>query len=307
MKDIRHPLVEKIIETEYITNSLNLSGEGLLLYGLNSSGKTCLTKAIGVNIILAQAGLYTACKLVYSPYQMVLTRLTGNDDLLRGKSSFAVELSELKSILKVANEKSLVLGDELTRGTETCSGSALSVTTMNTLAKRGSTFVLSTHMHHLPSMKQLNKNIIVKHLTTHYDEEKKVLVYDRLLKDGQGSNYYGIEVAKSLGFDKDFLDEAIRIRAEMIGNTHLLNTKVSRYNSKLYVDQCLLCSKSTGLETHHLREQVEADEKGFIDHFHKDERFNLLVLCKECHIKIHADKKKIIGQNTSLGVQYKVI
>jgi DNA mismatch repair protein MutS len=307
VQDLRHPLVEKIIDTIYIPNSLVLD-KGMLLYGLNASGKTCFTKAVGTNLVMAQSGLFTAGKIKFKPFHTLLTRLTGNDDMLKGQSSFAVELNELKSILHLANGHSLVLGDELTRGTETCSGTALSISVINTLCRRGSTFILSTHMHHLPTMKQLDPRVQIKHLTTHYDEEKGILIYDRLLKEGQGSNYYGIEVAKSLGFDKEFIEEANRIRGEMLGvGPKVLSTKVSRYNSQLFVDRCLLCDKSSGLETHHLREQVEADKDGFIDHFHKNEKFNLLVLCKDCHTKLHADKKKIIPEVTSQGVKYKQV
>lgn len=310
-KNIRHPLVEKIIDSEYITNDIELKGKGLLLYGLNSSGKTCLTKAIGVNLIMAQAGMYTAGSLTFSPYTRVLTRLTGSDDMLKGISSYGVELSELKSILLEANHRSLVLGDELTRGTETCSGSAISTATIISLVNKKSTFILSSHMHHLPQTNYIKdlipEKLLIKHLTTSYDEEQGILVYDRKLKEGQGANYYGIEVAKSLGFDKDFIDLSNKIRKEVAQeNQFLISPKTSRYNSMLYVDSCSLCSKHTDLETHHIREQKEADAKGFIDHFHKNNIFNLFVLCKSCHNNLHKDNKKIIAQPTSDGYKYMV-
>ncbi len=118
---LRHPVSEKIIDSIYVTNDLNLGSKpyGMLLYGANSVGKSTLAKAVGLNLIMAQAGMFTACKLRYVPYSRIITRLSGEDNLIQGKSSFVVEMSELRTILRNADSRTLVLGDELCRGTET--------------------------------------------------------------------------------------------------------------------------------------------------------------------------------------------
>ena len=108
-KELRHPLGEKLISSEeYIPNDvkLDVKESGLLVYGINSSGKSNLMKAVGCNLIMAQAGMYVACKsFKYIPFERIMTRIRGNDNIFKGQSSFAVEMAELRSILKRSNKK----------------------------------------------------------------------------------------------------------------------------------------------------------------------------------------------------------
>jgi len=300
VEGLRHALVERIIKNEYITNDMSLKeNKGLLLYGLNSSGKSCFTKAIGVSIIMAQAGMYVPCKMKYSPYNRILTRLTGNDDILRGHSSFAIEMMEINTILINADDKSLVLGDELTRGTESSSGTGLTSSLIEFLIDKGSTFIVSSHMHHLP--KYINRNILIKHILTTYDEINDILIFDRKIRDGQGTNYYGIEVAKSFINSVPYITRANSIRKQLLDQAEsFCSTKKSKYNSKLYMDSCFQCGKNIDLHTHHINEQNKADKDGFIQHFHKNNIFNLVVLCENCHQTLHKEKKKIIRKNISM-------
>lgn len=294
MNDFRHPIIEKIIDEEYITNNLKMNQEGMLLYGPNSIGKTSFAKAIGCNLILAQIGYYTPSKLTFSPYHKILTRLSGNDNLYKGQSSFVVEMVELKSILKNSDMNSLVLGDELCRGTETISGTSLTIATILSLIKRKSTFIFSTHMHHLPSNPRLSEleSLRVCHLHIRYDRKKEKLIYDRKLKEGQGDSIYGLEVAESLHLDDEFLRVAKEIRHEIQGtNPQILSTKTSHFNSRVYIHECEMCGKSVveeNLDTHHIREQHLANEYNYIDHVPKNAKYNLMVLCRECHVSIHS-------------------
>lgn len=297
-RDIRHPIVERIIEHEYIVNDIKLGDKpyGLLLYGCNSQGKTTMAKALALNLIMAQSGMYVACHLTYRPYTHIITRLSGNDNILKGHSSFIVEMLELKTILTNSNKNTLVIGDELCRGTESMSGTALTMATILTLLKNQCTFIFSTHMHGLvdtEELNQLDKGLLtIKHLAMKYDGND--LIYDRKLKDGPGSSMYGLEVAKSLSLDKDFIELSNTIRKKMASiPDKILNTKKSRYNSKLYVDSCSVCGLTVSgdtqkpLETHHIVEQANADQNDYINHFHKNSKFNLMVLCDGCHLKIH--------------------
>ena len=122
-KDIRHPIVEIIqTEIEYVPNDVSLSEDGILLFGTNACGKSTLMKSIGLTLIMAQAGFYVSCSnLKYSPYKQIFTRILNNDNIFKRQSSFAVEMSELRGILKRSDKNSLVLGDELCSGTETTS------------------------------------------------------------------------------------------------------------------------------------------------------------------------------------------
>ena len=262
---------------------------------------------------MAQIGYYTAGHLKFRPYTRIITRLSGHDDILKGHSSFIVEMTELRTILREANSTTLVLGDELCRGTEISSGSALTIATILELIKRQSSFIFSTHLHHLPQTKYLSAFIPsilrICHLSTTYDRATQTLIYNRKLEDGQGSSIYGIEVARALYLDPEFIEIANDIRKTLTGATvSFLNTKKSHFNSKLYIDTCAICGKSSNkdLQTHHLKEQSQADDKGFIQTFHKNRSFNLIVVCQDCHQNIHHTNQSISTVQTLTGTIYNI-
>jgi DNA mismatch repair protein MutS len=317
IKEMRHPVAERLIDSVYVTNdlSLGLDSCGMLLYGANSVGKSTLTKAVGLNLLMAQAGMYTACKLKYKPYNKIITRLSGEDALIQGKSSFVVEMSELRTILRNADGHSLVLGDELCRGTESASGTGLTIATILELVNRKTSFIFSTHMHHLVNdsdIVALPKNTLrICHLVLKYDHEAKTLIYDRKLKEGPGESIYGLEVAMSLSIDSAFISKAAEIRRRTLDQgDHLLNTQKSKYNKKVYMDSCSICGKKPNgcgkLQTHHINEQSKADKNGYIEHYHKDSSFNLITICDSCHKNIHNNGLKIVTEQTPTGNVFKM-
>ena len=311
IQGLRHPFAEHLIDVPFVTNDVKLGLEplGLFIFGVNASGKSTLAKAVGLNIILAQIGYNTACEIKFRPYNKIITRLSGNDDIARGDSSFTVEMKELQTILREADDCTLVLGDELCRGTENISGTSLTIATALTLIERKSSFIFSTHMHHLTKTRHFStipKNLLsICHLATEYNESLDTLFYDRKLKEGQGSTVYGLEVAKSLKLDPDFIAKANEIRRELaLINDEFLTTKPSRYNNQVYVDVCAICGTNAlqkGLETHHIQEQAKADEQGFIGHIHKNSSFNLVVLCADCHDNLHHFQSTLIQRSTLQG------
>lgn len=330
-KDLRHPIAEQLIFNEYISNDITLglgdvvnyhgltqkmSPYGMLLYGTNSCGKSTLAKAIGINLILAQAGCYTAGQLRYVPFKKIITRLSGNDNMAKGQSSFVVEMLELCTILRNTDENTLVIGDELSRGTENKSAIKLTIATIEYLIKRKSAFIFSTHLHELNYCSEVTslpgKDLTINHLSVHYDKDNDVLVYDRKLGEGSGSDYYGIDVAESLHLPEEFIQRAREIQTEeeredgkedrlSEDNSNIIPTNKSRYNKDVYVDRCVLCDSTDNIETHHFKEQHTADENGFINHLHKNDRSNLGGLCRPCHTKLHSEKKMIVRKQTLNG------
>jgi DNA mismatch repair protein MutS len=338
-EDIRHPIVERIIDTEYIANTISLGidgtsnvSQGIILFGFNGIGKSVITKAVPLNIVLAQACCFTPSKMKFRPYTKIITRLSGDDDMHKGQSSFKVELMEMRTILRNYDHRTLVLGDELCRGTETQSGTGITVAMILFLIKARASFMFSTHMHHLPEIEQIksipSSVLRICHLTVSYDKITKSLIYERKLQDGPGQSIYGIEVAKSLNIDPEFIKLANIVRRQVSDmSDELFSTHKSRYNSKVYVDACSICGKEgvkkikdktsemiteamlpstmgmkvRPLQTHHIKEQKEADERGFINHTHKNSKFNLVVLCEDCHTHLHRKGMEVQQKQTPCG------
>ena len=101
-KNIKHPLVEHILQEEtYVPNNVTLGKDdehnGIVIFGVNAVGKSCLIKSIGTTVIMAQIGMYVPCsEFIYKPYNSIFTRILGNDNLFKGLSTFAVEMSDHK-------------------------------------------------------------------------------------------------------------------------------------------------------------------------------------------------------------------
>lgn len=309
-KQLRHPIVERIINYEFVPNDVNIGidTKGILLYGINSSGKSVYMKAVGVSIIMAQSGLFVpASEFIYSPYESIFTRINGNDDLFRGLSSYTVEMLELKAIKKRANKKTLVIGDEICRGTENLSGNSIVAAAIIILSKRESSFIFATHLHEMSTMTRIKelKNVKSYHISVNVDKKTRALIYDRILKPGSGDPIYGVIVANQIIQDDEFNDLVLEIKDELMHNYNGIITGIkSRYNSSVHVDECRLCGSSnkkmhtSPLETHHIIQQKDFDNNNsnmIKPHIRKNDEANLTVLCDECHDKLHRGEYKIDG------------
>lgn len=313
IRELRHPIIEKLNkDIEYVSNNITLGTndcDGILLYGLNSSGKSSLMKSIGLAIIMAQAGMYVACEhLEYYPYDYLFSRIFSSDDIFKGQSTFTKEMMELRGIIKRTNSNSLVLGDELCSGTESISALSIVSAGIYTLSVRRSSFIFATHLHDLisiPLVKQLD-NVKTYHLSVEYDNKSQVLIYDRKLKPGNGSSLYGLEVCKSLDLEKEFLDIANTVRQGILNiEKSIISEKsnINKYNRSIYKDKCNICN-AKAVEIHHINQQKFADEDGYINgKFHKNDKFNLVCLCEKCHDNVHNGILEIKGYiQTSNGI-----
>jgi DNA mismatch repair protein MutS len=312
--ELRHCLIEQIQQNEiYVTNDISLGRpeqSGVLLYGTNAVGKTSLIRALGVSVIMAQAGMFVPCsRFVYKPYTAIYSRILGNDNIFKGLSTFAVEMSELRIILKMADENSLILGDELCSGTESESALSIFAAGLMKLYEKDSSFIFATHFHEIVNYSEIQEreNIVLKHMSVSYDRENECLVYDRKLREGSGPRIYGLEVCKSLYLEDDFLDLAYSIRGKYFPEARgELSNSSTIYNTKKTRGTCEICKKNMGEEIHHLSPQKDADDDGFIGTFHKNHKANLVSICEDCHDKIHREKdKKIVKKKTTKG--YKLI
>ena len=299
-RGLRHCLIEHIQQNElYVTNDLVLGKDGkdgILLYGTNAVGKTSLIRALGIAVVMAQSGLYVPCSaFTFSPYKYIFTRILGNDNIFKGLSTFAVEMSELRTILKLSDKNSLVLGDELCSGTESISAQSIFVAGIQKLFEKKSSFIFATHLHEILHYDELDAmpTIHLKHMSVVYDKENDMLVYNRKLQDGPGGNMYGLEVCRSLNLPEDFLTLANEIRMKYHPESaSILSLKTSHYNGQKIVGQCEVCHTNMGTEVHHLQQQQIANHDGFIHSpgysFHKNHPGNLLTVCEKCHHMFHA-------------------
>ena len=327
-KGIRHALIEHLNTREiYITNDLMLGKEekdcaedfkesepfyynGILLYGTNAVGKTSFIKAIGIAIIMAQAGLYVpASSFNYYPYNTLFTRILGNDNIFKGLSTFAVEMTELRTILQMADKNSLILGDELCSGTESDSALSIFVAGLEILHKKLCTFLFATHFHEIVKYEEVTAltHMSMYHMSVIFDKANNKLVYDRKLKMGAGESMYGLEVCKSLNLPLDFLNRAHDLRVKYNKcYKNVLGQDVSRYNAKKIRDICEICKINNGTEIHHLEYQRNAHDNFIITkdtNFHKNHTANLINVCNGCHYIIHQRNEKIVIKKTTDGYE----
>jgi DNA mismatch repair protein MutS len=312
---LRHPILEQIQASgvPYVSHSVGFSPDkspgtditwtnrGLLLYGMNASGKSSLMKAIGLCVVLAQCGFpvpAATCRI--SPFSAIFTRILGNDNLWAGLSSFAVEMTEFREILQYSDERTIVMGDELCSGTESLSATSLVAAGVEVLCNRGTKFIFATHLHELATLPDITGLSGVKavHLRVHYDAAADRLVYDRQLAPGSGSALYGLEVCRALDLPAGYLDRATAIRKSLAGWTA---PHVSTYSSAVAVDRCAVCQSTDRLEVHHIRPQAQmqvAATEGVNIHA----AGNLVCLCATCHDDHHGGRLTIQGwSDTSVG------
>ena len=324
-KNLRHCLIEHLQTNElYVTNDITIGKagagagavvgigkdtsnpaiDGILLYGTNAVGKTSFIRSLGISLIMAQSGLFVPCsEFIYMPYNYIFTRILGNDNIFKGLSTFAVEMSELRTILRLADKNSLVLGDELCSGTENTSAVSIFVAGIQKLHQCRSSFIFATHLHEIVNYEEITslESVVLKHMAVIYDKERDLLVYDRKLNDGPGNSMYGLEVCKSLKLPEDFLNAAFNIRMKYHPEEgSMLSLKSSHFNSQKVMNLCEICNKNVGKEVHHLQHQNEANQNGIINKdgkvFHKNNVANLITLCEDCHNEIHknsAQHKKV--------------
>jgi DNA mismatch repair protein MutS len=306
LKGLRHPLVESTgTRIGYVQHSVELRTNSWLIYGMNASGKSTLMKAVGIATILAQAGCYVpAASFTLRPFKSIYTRILNQDNLFAGLSSFAVEMSELRDILRSADERTLVLGDELCSGTESVSAAALVASGIEWLSKKRAKFIFATHLHGLPTLLDCEAlRLKVWHLHVEYDPVSHKLVYDRTLMPGSGSTLYGLEVARAMDLPLEFLEQAKAYRHRLAGSVMEAEAKPSAWNAAIKRRACEVCGNpvTANLEVHHLDPRANTVHGILPNGTPMNAAANLIVLCEACHLKEHAVQTLQPLVQTSVG------
>lgn len=205
----RHPVVERVSKKEYVANDCMMDEETntLLITGPNMSGKSTFMRQLAIIIIMAQMGSFVPARSAKLPiFDKIFTRIGASDDLVSGESTFMVEMMEAKNALVNATGDSLILFDELGRGTATYDGMSLAQAILEYVNDKIKCKTLfSTHYHELTALDELKgiKNVHVEA----YEKDGNVTFLHKV-KDGAVDKSYGIHVAKLAGMPQDLLKRA---------------------------------------------------------------------------------------------------
>ena len=194
----RHPVVEKVLNGEFVSNDIIFTKDKYveLITGPNMAGKSTYMRQMAMIVIMAQIGCFVPAKEAYLPiFDKIFTRIGASDDLVSGESTFMVEMKEANRAILGATERSLILFDELGRGTATYDGISLAQAIIEYIHDniKAITF-FSTHYHELTSLEEHKANIKNVHVSAH--EEGGTITFLHKVKDGSVDKSYGIHVAK---------------------------------------------------------------------------------------------------------------
>ncbi len=209
----RHPVVERVSKNSYVSNDciMNSDVNTLLITGPNMSGKSTYMRQLAIIIIMAQMGSFVPAKIANLPIiDKIFTRIGASDDLVSGESTFMVEMNEAKNAITGATRDSLILFDELGRGTATYDGMSLAQSILeyvNNNIKCKTLF--STHYHELTKMEEKLNGIKNVHVSA--SESDGEIVFLHKIKDGSIDKSYGIHVAKLSGMPSEVITRANEI------------------------------------------------------------------------------------------------
>ncbi|MEZ4743610.1 MAG: DNA mismatch repair protein MutS [Bdellovibrionota bacterium] len=241
LKNCRHPVIEHFVgKHDFVANHIEMTDEKkhMLITGPNMAGKSTVMRQTAICAILSQAGCFVPAEAAIMPiFDQIYTRVGASDDLSKGQSTFMVEMSEAAQILKLATEDSLVILDEVGRGTSTQDGLAIASAILEHLAVEVRCWSLfATHYHELTEVSE--KFDTVKNMQTEVIESAKGIEFSHRLIDGVSGSSFGLEVAKLAGVPQSVISKAnLYMREEL--------PKVQK-------------SKKTGLS---IEEVVEAEQK----------------------------------------------
>ncbi len=208
--DCRHPVVEQVMKDKYIPNDIVMdkNTDILLITGPNMAGKSTYMRQTAITVIMAQMGCFVPCKSASMPiFDKIFTRIGASDDLVSGESTFMVEMKEANTAISEATENSLILFDELGRGTATYDGMSLAQAILEYLHdKIKAKTMFSTHYHELTALERDLKHLKNVHVSA-IEEDGKVTFLHKV-KAGAVDKSYGIHVASLAKLPKELIKRA---------------------------------------------------------------------------------------------------
>jgi DNA mismatch repair protein MutS len=251
----RHPVVEKMVTDRFVPNDTfldNKENRFLIITGPNMSGKSTYMRQVALTILLAQIGSFIPAKRAsIGLADRIFTRVGASDDLTTGQSTFMVEMNEVSNIVNNATDKSLIILDEVGRGTSTYDGVSIAwaVTEyINNPEKIGARTLFATHYHELTELE--NKHEGIKNYNVLVEEDEKGVHFLYKIVSGQADQSYGIEVARLAGIPQEIIINAERLlkKLEAQNNNKKINYEVKENQTSKQKEQLDLFNTETELE-----------------------------------------------------------
>jgi len=213
IKEGRHPVVEKMVEENFVPNDTLLDGEKnrfIIITGPNMSGKSTYMRQVALIVLMAQIGCFVpAASARIGIVDRIFTRVGASDDLTTGQSTFMVEMNEVANIINNATNRSLVILDEVGRGTSTYDGLSIAWAVsryINDPHKIGARALFATHYHELTRLEEIYEGI--KNYNVLVEEDQEGVHFLHKIVPGRANDSYGIEVAKLAGLPRDIIENA---------------------------------------------------------------------------------------------------
>ncbi|MDO5813366.1 MAG: DNA mismatch repair protein MutS [Bacillota bacterium] len=241
----RHGVIEKVMgHGQYVPNDVNIDENNpvVLITGPNMGGKSTYMREVALIIIMAQIGSFVPAKYAnLTIFDQIFTRIGASDDLISGQSTFMVEMLEANNALRYANENSLILFDEIGRGTATFDGMAIAQAMIEYIAKNIHCMTLfSTHYHELTFLEDKGLGIQNVHASARVDNDH--LVFEYLIKKGRSNKSYGVNVAKLAKLPDEVIQRANRVLETLEENNvedRLVEEKVTIIEKESEVEKYL--------------------------------------------------------------------
>ena len=241
----RHGVIEKVMgHGKYVPNDVSIDEKNpvVLITGPNMGGKSTYMREVALMIIMAQIGSFVPAKYAnLTIFDQIFTRIGASDDLISGQSTFMVEMLEANNALRYANENSLILFDEIGRGTATFDGMAIAQAMIEYIAKNIHCMTLfSTHYHELTFLEDKGLGIQNVHASARVDNDH--LVFEYLIKKGKSNKSYGVNVAKLAKLPDEVIQRANRVLETLEANNvedRLVEEKVTIIEKESEVEKYL--------------------------------------------------------------------
>lgn len=234
----RHPVIETFLKDEYVKNDVIINSYNtILITGPNMSGKSTYMRMLALIVIMAQIGCFVPAKsATLMIFDAIFTRIGASDDLISGQSTFMVEMLEANFAIKNATKDSLILFDELGRGTSTYDGMALAQAIIEYVHEKiGCVMLFSTHYHELVLLDKTLKHL--KNVHVDAKESKGGVVFLHKVLDGGADKSYGINVASLAGLPRNLIERSKKILETLEENNSTSGVNLDLFNFDAYEEE----------------------------------------------------------------------